>query len=66
MCSLNIGIPSSVTVIWIYNGVIVITNGVSTAGNTTTLIIGDIQQSDAGIYQCVFSELMLQRVIDLG
>ena len=66
MCSLNIDIPSSVTVIWAHNGNCVKTNGVSTAGNTTTLVIGNPQSSDDGAYQCVFSELNLQRFINLG
>ena len=66
MCSLNISIPSSVTVIWTYNNIRVITNGVSTAGNTTTLVIGNTEQSNAGVYGCTFSELMLRRLITLG
>ena len=66
MCSLNIDIPSSVTVIWTYNTIRVITNGVSTTGNTTTLVIGNPQPSDAGVYSCTFSELRLQRLITLG
>ena len=69
MCSLNIDIPSSVTVIWIYNNNLAMTtppNEVITAGNTTTLVIGNPQPSDAGDYQCVFSELNLQQFISLG
>ena len=69
MCSLNIDIPSSVTVIWLHNSNLAITtppNGVLTAGNTTTLVIGDPQSSDAGTYGCAFSELMLRRFIILG
>ena len=66
MCSLNITIPSSVTVTWTYNSNRVITNGVSTTGNTTTLVIGNPQPSDAGHYQCTFRELNLQRFIILG
>ena len=69
MCSLNIDIPSSVTVIWIYNSNLAMTtppNIVITAGNTTTLVIGNPQPSDAGVYQCVFSELNLQRFITLS
>ena len=41
-------------------------NEVITAGNTTTLVIGDPQPSDAGVYQCVFRELNLQGFISLG
>ena len=59
MCSLNIDIPSSVTIIWLHNGSIVMTtppNQVSTTGNTTKLVIGNLQPSDAGAYQCVFND----------
>ena len=53
MCSLNINIPSNVTVIWTYNNNLAMTtppNEVITAGNTTTLVIGNPQPSDAGTY----------------
>ena len=69
MCSLNIDIPSSVTVTWTHNSNLVMTtppNEVLTAGNTTTLVIGDLQPSDAGLYRCTFRELGLQRLISLG
>ena len=72
MCSLNIDIPSSVTVIWLYNSNLAMTtppNEVITAGNTTKLIIGNPQPSDAGDYRCVFQEMniaLLQRFISLG
>ena len=69
MCSLNIVIPSSVTVIWSYNsGPFLITppNEVITAGNTTTLVIVDPQPSDAGNYDCAFNGLGLGRIILLG
>ena len=66
MCSLNVDIPSSVSVIWTYNSNRVITNRVSTAGNTTTLVIRNPKPSRAGVYQCVFRELYLQRFIELG
>ena len=70
MCTLNINIPPSVTVRWLYNSIIQLPNEVvSTAGNTTTLVIGNPQQSDAGVYQCVFSEMnipLLQGIIMLG
>ena len=56
MCSLNINIPSSVIVTWLHNGSVIMTpsNEVTTTGNTTTLVIGNPQLSDAGVYQCVF------------
>ena len=69
MCSLNIDIPSSVTVIWTHNGhpaMITPPNGVLTAGSTTTLVIGNPQPSNAGTYLCAFNELNLQRLISLG
>ena len=69
MCSLNIDIPSSVTVTWLLSNNHAMTappNGVITAGNTTTLIIGNPQPSDAGAYGCSFSELNLLRFISLG
>ena len=59
MCSLNIDIPSSVTVIWSHNGSDVVTkppNRIITAGNTTTLLIANPQPSDAGVYRCVFND----------
>ena len=69
MCTLNIDIPSSVTVIWLYNSNYAMTgfpNEVITTGNTTTLVIANPQPSDAGVYQCTFVELNLHRVINLG
>ena len=67
MCSLNVTIPSSVTVIWSYNsGTITSPHEVITAGNTTTLLIVNPQPSDAGNYWCTFSGLNLQRIISLG
>ena len=67
MCLLNVIIPSSVRVIWTYNsGIITSPHEVTQTGNTTTLLIVNPQPSDAGIYQCVFSGLNLQRIISLG
>ena len=69
MCSLNVIIPSSVTVIWTFNSnpfLITPPNEVLTAGNTTTLVIRNPQPSDAGVYSCLFSGLNLRRIISLG
>ena len=71
MCSLNIDIPSSVMVTWTHNSISVSTtppNEVTQTGNTATLLIGDPQPSDAGVYACsfVFNGLALQRFIHLG
>ena len=59
MCSLNINISSNVMVTWLHNGSIAMTtspNEVTTAHNTTKLVIRNIQPSDAGVYQCVFND----------
>ena len=56
MCSLNVTIPSSMTVTWSHNGTATPPNEVSTAGSTTTLVIRNPQPSDAGVYQCVFND----------
>ena len=69
MCSLNIDIPSSVMVTWTQNGIPVSTtppNEVTQTGNTATLLIGDPQPSDGGIYVCLYEELNLQVSINLG
>ena len=69
MCSLNVIIPSSVRIIWTYNnGPFLITppNEVTQTGNTATLLIVNPQPSDAGVYNCAFSGLNLQRFISLG
>ena len=55
ICSLNVTIPSSVVVIWIHNSII-IPSGLTQTGNTTTLLIENLQPSDAGVYQCVFDD----------
>ena len=57
-CSLNVTIPSSMTVTWLHNGTIIMTppNEVLTAGSTTTLVIRNPQPSDVGVYQCVFTD----------
>ena len=63
MCSLNIDIPSSVTVTWLHNDNIVMTtspNKITQTGNTTTLTIENPQPSDAGVYQCVFNDTIDQ------
>ena len=58
-CSLNVTIPSTVTVTWLHNGSVVMTapsNEVTQTGSTTTLVIRNPQPSDAGVYQCVFND----------
>ena len=60
MCSLNINISSNVIVTWLHNGSVAMTTSrndeVMQTGNTTTLVIRNLQPSDAGIYQCVFND----------
>ena len=67
MCSLNVTIPSSMSVTWLHNGTITPPNEVLTAGSTTTLLIRNPQPSDAGDYQCVFNDSingwMLRRIV---
>jgi len=67
MCSLNVIIPSSVTVIWTHNDNPPPPNSNATqTGNTTTLLIENLQPIDTGVYKCLFRELTLQRFINLG
>jgi len=57
-CSLNVTIPSSMIVLWRHNGNIVnVTspNNATQTGNTATLLIGNLQPSDAGVYQCILN-----------
>ena len=56
ICSLNITIPSSVIVIWMHDSNIIPLNEATQTGNTTTLLIENLQPSDAGVYQCVFND----------
>ena len=56
-CSLNITIPSTVIVSWTHNIInFVDSSQIIQTGNTTTLLIGNPQPSDAGHYQCVFND----------
>ena len=70
-CSLNITIPSTVTVTWSHNAnLITDLSQITTAGSTTTLQIENLQPSDAGVYDCVFNDAVgsgwiLQRNIRL-
>ena len=72
MCSLNIEIPSSVTVTWLYNSnefILGPYDTITQGGTTTTLTIGNPQPSDAGIYQCSFmgfDQQIVGRFIELG
>ena len=57
-CSLNITIPSSVSISWIHNidDPVPASETIQTS-HSTTLIIKNLQSSDAGVYQCVFDDL---------
>ena len=55
-CSLNVMIPSSVTIIWTHNSTSITNDKITQTGNTTTLLIENLQPSDAGVYQCVFND----------
>ena len=58
MCSLNVTIPSSMTVTWLHNGTIIMIppNEVLTADSNTALVIRNPQPSDSGVYQCAFND----------
>ena len=56
-CSLNITIPSTMIVTWSHNtSLITDLSQITTAGSTTTLLIENLQPSDAGVYHCVFND----------
>ena len=54
-CSLNITIPSSLFVRWLYNGNLMMG---STNGNTARLQIRNLAAA-AGVYQCVFTDVFV-------
>ena len=58
MCSLNITIPSGMTITWLHNDSIEATTmtQIDHNINTVSLIMGKLIPSDAGIYQCVFND----------
>ena len=58
-CSLNITIPSTVIVTWSHNANFITDHSqITQTGNTTTLLIQNLQPSDAGDYQCVFHDAL--------
>ena len=59
-CSLNITIPlSTMIVFWVHNTIFIgMSSQITTAGNTTTLLIQNLQPSDAGDYQCGFNDVI--------
>ena len=73
-CALNISISTNIVVTWKHNSSIITTarppNQIIKAGNTITFLIRNFQQSDLGVYGCIFSDLILgwklRRIITLG
>ena len=58
-CSLNVTVPSRMIITWNHNGSVVVTiTPDATSGNTTTLTIKNPQSSDAGVYECVFNDVV--------
>ena len=58
-CSLNIIIPSTVIVTWSHNANFITDRSqITQTGNTTTLLIEDLQPSDAGDYECIFNDVI--------
>ena len=55
-CSLNVTIPSSTVVIWIHNNSQLPSNKSQQTDSTTTLLIGNFQQSDTGFYRCILDD----------
>jgi len=70
---LNSNIPSNVTIEWIHNNsaVAMIPSNKSIESNdtATTLLMEDLQLTDAGVYECVFNHTVdgwiLRRTINL-
>ena len=59
ICSLNITIPlSTMIVFWAHNTIFIGSSQITTAGNTTTLLMQNLQPSDAGDYECVFNDVV--------
>ena len=58
MCSLNVTIPSGMTITWLHDGRVVstITTRVDQTSKTVSLLRGKPESSDAGNYQCVFND----------
>ena len=56
-CSLNVTIPSGMIILWNHNRSYVRTVDVRT-NNSTTLVIENPEPSNAGDYQCVFSNVV--------
>ena len=71
-CSLNVTIPSTMIVLWsrVRDNQQLPLGDPITTGSTTTLVIENFQQSDVGIYQCLFSDVfnsgwILTRIITI-
>ena len=55
MCSLNISISDSMLITWTNNKGSLLFSTVT--GNTTTVVIENLQPSDSDVYQCVFEDV---------
>ena len=58
MCSLNVTIPSGMTITWLHDSCVVSTRTtqVDQTSKSAFLLRGRPEQSDAGAYQCVFND----------
>ena len=58
MCSLNVTIPSGMTITWLHDSRVVSTKTtqVDETSKTVFLLRGRPEPSDAGVYQCVFND----------
>jgi len=61
-CSLNVTIQSNVLVLWRHNDSLVSVTSNNTT-QTATLLIEDLQPSDAGVYQCGFNNFAIGWVL---
>ena len=71
-CALNITLTTSIFVCWTHNNVILQgqSDKMVKTGNTVTLLLKNLQSSDLGDYECIFSDInelwRLRRTITLG
>ena len=55
-CSLNITIPNRGTNSWSHNDIDIPLSQTRQTGNTFTLLLQNLQPSDAGVYRCKFND----------
>ena len=71
MCSLNITIPSGMTITWLHDDRVEATTMTQNDQNINTVLLikGRPRPSDAGVYQCVFNDTngcILSAIITVG